>query len=103
METVRRFSGVYSIAMNTSSVALGLNGVRLKNKDLFSKSDPYVVISRSTLGGRGWVPIRTSETKQVKAVVSNYQCNFQNNLNPEWSEFLIYKTELPARDDEDLR
>ena len=90
--------------MNKSSVALGLNGVKLKNKDLFSKSDPYVVISQSTLGGRGWVPIRTSETKQVKAVVvENYQCHFQNNLNLEWSEFLIYRTELPARDDEDLR
>ena len=59
--------------MNKSSVALGLNGAKLKNKDLFSKSDPYVVISRSTSGGQGWVPIRTSETKQVKAVVvENY-------------------------------
>ena len=58
---------VYSepVKMQKRSLALGLNGRKLTDKDIFSKSDPYVVISRPLPSG-GWTPIRTSETKKVK-------------------------------------
>ena len=51
--------------MQKSTVALGLSGRKLTDKDIFSKSDPYVVISRPIPRG-GYTPIRTSETKMVQ-------------------------------------
>jgi len=74
--------------MQRSSLAIGLSGRKLADKDIFSKSDPYLVIYRRIPSG-GWTPIRTSETKK-------------NNLNPDWSEFLIYQNELPVSS-EDIR
>ena len=50
--------------MQRSSLAIGLSGRKLADKDIFSKSDPYLVIYRRIPSG-GWTPIRTSETKKV--------------------------------------
>ena len=50
--------------MQRNTLAIGLNGIKLANKDIFSKSDPYVVISRRIPNG-GWTSLRTSETKKV--------------------------------------
>ena len=47
-----------------ATICLGLSGRKLKDKDLFSKSDPYVVISRPNMGG-GFTNILISETKKV--------------------------------------
>ena len=44
-------------------LTLGVSGYKLANKDLFSKSDPYLVISRPVSGG--WTAIRTTETIKV--------------------------------------
>ena len=66
---------------NKASVVIGLSGRNLKDLDLFSKSDPYVVISRQTQPGGALVPLRKSET-------------IKNNLNPDWKEFLLYELEL---------
>ena len=60
---------VYSepVKMQKRSLALGLNGRKLTDKDIFSKSDPYVAISRrrKVEDGGGWIPIRISETIKV--------------------------------------
>ena len=47
------------------SLTLELRGFKLANRDLFSKSDPYFVISKQSLAG-GWNPLRTSETIKVR-------------------------------------
>ena len=75
--------------MQKSMLALGLDGKNLTDTDIFSKSDPYVVISRRRKEDGRWLPIKKSET-------------IKNNLNPRWSEFLIDQTELPDAN-EDLK
>ena len=52
------------------SLTLELRGFHLANRDLFSKSDPYFVISKQTSFG-GWIPIRTSETVKVNIIFSD--------------------------------
>lgn len=64
------------------SLTLELKGFKLANRDLFSKSDPYFVISKQSLAG-GWNPLRTSET-------------IRNNLNPEWRQITLLAQELPS-------
>ena len=48
------------------TLSLALRGHKLDNKDFFSKSDPYIVISKPVNGG--WIPIRTSETIKVRNI-----------------------------------
>ena len=52
------------------SLTLELRGFHLANRDLFSKSDPYFVISKQTSFG-GWIPIRISETVKVNIIFSD--------------------------------
>merc|ERR1711936_338728 len=74
---------------NKASVVVGLSGRNLKDLDLFSKSDPYVIISRQTQPGGAFVPLRKSET-------------INNNLNPDWKDFLIYESELGTGTNDDI-
>ena len=54
------------VKMKKSTLALGLDGIKLTDTDVFSKSDPYVVISRRRrVEDGGWTPIRISETIKV--------------------------------------
>jgi len=69
------------IMQSGSTLSLALRGHKLDNKDFFSKSDPYIVISKPVNGG--WTPIRTSES-------------IKDDLNPTWRPFLIYEQELPG-------
>merc|ERR1712061_351125 len=69
------------IMQSGSTLSLALRGHKLDNKDFFSKSDPYIVISKPVNGG--WTPIRTSES-------------IKDDLNPTWRPFLIYAQELPG-------
>ena len=62
-------------------VTLGVRGYSLANKDLFSKSDPYLVVSRPVTRG-GWTALRTTET-------------VKNDLNPVWRNIVLYESELP--------
>jgi len=66
---------------SSETLSLALRGHKLDNKDFFSKSDPYIVISKPV--NAGWIPIRTSET-------------IKDDLNPTWRPFLIYQHELPG-------
>merc|ERR1711997_745676 len=68
------------IMQSGSTLSLALRGHKLDNKDFFSKSDPYIVISKPVNGG--WTPIRTSET-------------IKDDLNPVWKAFLLFQHELP--------
>ena len=52
-----------------STLSLALRGHKLDNKDFFSKSDPYIVISKPVNGG--WNPIRTSESIKVRNINQN--------------------------------
>ena len=45
------------------TLTIGVSGNKLANKDFFSKSDPYLVISRPVPGG--WNPLRSSKTIKV--------------------------------------
>jgi len=74
---------------NKASVVIGLSGRNLKDLDLFSKSDPYVVISRQSQPGGAFVALRKSET-------------INNNLNPDWKDFLIYESELGTGTNDDI-
>merc|ERR1711971_616474 len=74
---------------NKASVVIGLSGRNLKDLDLFSKSDPYVVISRQTQPGGAFQALRKSET-------------INNNLNPDWKDFLIYESELGTGTNDDI-
>jgi len=76
--------------MAKASLVLGLSGRGLKDLDLFSKSDPYVVLSRQAAPGGTWVAVRTSET-------------INNNLNPDWKEFLIPEAELGTGPNDDIQ
>lgn len=71
-------------------LVLGLSGRQLKDLDLFSKSDPYVVISRQSQPGGPWTPIRTSET-------------IQNNLNPDWKDIVLDEAELGEGSNDDIQ
>ena len=55
------------VKMQKSMLALGLDGIKLTDTDIFSLSDPYVVISRQRRkeDGGQWTPIRISETIKV--------------------------------------
>jgi len=74
--------------MQQQTLTLGIRGYKLANKDIFSKSDPYIVISKPVNNG-GYTAIRTSET-------------IKNDLNPVWRTFTLYESELP-RDKEKFR
>merc|ERR1712133_205368 len=74
---------------NKASVVIGLSGRNLKDLDLFSKSDPYVVVSRQTQPVGAFVALRKSET-------------INNNLNPDWKDFLIYESELGTGTNDDI-
>ena len=63
------------------TIVLRLRAEKLANKDFFSKSDPYLVISRPVNSG-GWSPVRTSET-------------VRDDLNPVWRQFTLYETDVP--------
>jgi len=76
--------------MAKASLVLGLSGRGLRDLDLFSKSDPYVVLSRQASPGGAWVAVRTSET-------------INNNLNPDWKEFLIPEAELGTGPNDDIQ
>jgi len=66
------------------TLTIGVSGNKLANKDFFSKSDPYLVISRPVPGG--WNPLRSSET-------------IKDNLNPVWRNFVLNGMELPRNGD----
>ena len=57
------------------TLSLALRGHKLANKDFFSKSDPYIVISKPVNGG--WNPIRRSESIKVRNIT---QKNKTSNL-----------------------
>lgn len=67
-----------------SSVSLGLGARNLADKDYFSKSDPFCVISRPDVNG-GFKQIRISETKK-------------NTLNPDCSDFLFRAEDISGND-----
>jgi len=69
---------------NIRAISLGLGGRNLKDKDVFSKSDPFVCISKPDING-GFRKIRVSETKK-------------NTLNPDWSDFYFKEEEVPGSD-----
>ena len=71
---------VHQVRMQ-QQVTLGVRGYSLANKDLFSKSDPYLVVSRPVTRG-GWTALRTTET-------------VKNDLNPVWRNIVLYESELP--------
>jgi len=66
------------------SLSVGLGAKNLKDKDFFTHSDPFCVISRPNISG-GFFQVRVSET-------------VKNTLNPEWSNFLIPEAEIPLAD-----
>jgi len=70
--------------MSGTTVSIGLGCRGLKDKDVFSVSDPYVTISRPDATG-GFTTLRTSETKK-------------NTLNPDWNDFLFIEKELNGKD-----
>eukprot|EP00088_Acartia_fossae_P029734 TRINITY_DN3062_c0_g1_i7.p1 TRINITY_DN3062_c0_g1~~TRINITY_DN3062_c0_g1_i7.p1 ORF type:complete len:301 (-),score=60.29 TRINITY_DN3062_c0_g1_i7:168-1070(-) len=63
-----------------TAVTLGLGARNLRDTDYFSKSDPFIVISKPTLSGNFEI-IRTSETKK-------------NTLNPDWKDFYFKTDEI---------
>ncbi|KAL4428006.1 hypothetical protein ABPG75_002095 [Micractinium tetrahymenae] len=66
---------------NTNGVvSLTLAGSRLANLDTFSKSDPFVQVSKSREGG-AWVPVLKTEV-------------IDNNLNPQWKPFQASMAQL---------
>merc|ERR1712223_96929 len=71
---------VHQVRMQ-QQVTLGVRGYSLANKDLFSKSDPYLVVSRPVTRV-GWTALRTTET-------------VKNDLNPVWRNIVLYESELP--------
>jgi len=79
---------IFSTSMSATgaTICLGLSGRQLKDKDFFSKSDPYVVISRPNMGG-GFTNVLISETKK-------------NTLNPDWDEFMFQQDKLNGNDKE---
>jgi len=66
------------------TLTIGVTGYKLANKDFFSKSDPFLVLSRPVPGG--WTPLRSSET-------------VKDNLNPVWRNFVLNGRELPRDGD----
>ena len=55
---------VLSARIVKNMLTLGFSGKMLLDKDVYSKSDPYLVMYRNRHGGE-WTPIRTSETIKV--------------------------------------
>ena len=51
--------------MSGPGISLGLGARKLKDKDFFGKSDPYVIISKPSTSG-GFTVLRTSDTRQVR-------------------------------------
>jgi len=70
------------------TISLGVGARKLRDRDIFSKSDPYLIISKPCVSG-GFQKLRTSETKV-------------NSLNPDWADFLFRDRELSYQD-QDLR
>ena len=66
--------------LNETMISLGVSGHGLKDKDLFGKSDPYLVISRPDTRGQ-YTTVKQTETKK-------------NNLNPDWADMLLSEREL---------
>jgi Ca2+-dependent lipid-binding protein len=71
-------------AINETMITLGISGRGLKDLDVFSKSDPYLVISKPDARGL-YSQVRVSETKK-------------NNLDPDWTDILVSETELCGHD-----
>jgi len=65
-------------------ITLSFGGRKLKNADVFSKSDPYLVISRPSYGG-DYTVIRKTET-------------IKNSLNPDWDDFYFMDSDLAGHD-----
>ena len=64
---------------------LKFDGKNLANLDFFTKSDPFLVLSRATKDGLGFTRVRKTET-------------IRNNLNLSWKELYIATTELSDDD-----
>ena len=56
------------------TLSIALRGHKLENKDFFSKSDPFIVISKPVNGG--WIPIRTSETIKVRDIDRRHKSSY---------------------------
>merc|ERR1719348_2805069 len=65
---------------------IGFGARNLRDKDIMSKSDPFLMISRPSTSG-GFTMLRTSETKK-------------NTLNPDWGDFFFEESELIGQDRE---
>ncbi len=57
--------------MGRATYQLSLSARGLKDKDAFSKSDPYCVLYQKGMGHGGWMRVGKTET-------------IKNNLNPSW-------------------
>ncbi|KAG1662681.1 hypothetical protein FOA52_014607 [Chlamydomonas sp. UWO 241] len=75
---VRLIGEEVSSAREVLTIQLAATGLR--NIETFSKSDPFLEISRANEGG-AWVPVFKTEVKD-------------NNLNPVWNSFTIKATQL---------
>lgn len=67
-------------------IMIGFGARKLRDKDMMSKSDPFLMISRPSISG-GFTMLRTSETKK-------------NTLNPDWGDFFFEESELIGQDRE---
>eukprot|EP01156_Anaeramoeba_ignava_P021735 Anaeramoba_ignava/c19648_g1_i1.p1 GENE.c19648_g1_i1~~c19648_g1_i1.p1 ORF type:complete len:559 (+),score=173.45 c19648_g1_i1:100-1776(+) len=66
-------------------VHMRISGIKLDKKDLFGKSDPYLVFYRQQVDGNSW--IKSHETEVIK-----------NTLNPKWKTFSIPANNLCGTD-----
>merc|ERR1712112_55669 len=73
-------SGTMSIK-NQQMVILRFEGKKLEDLDFWTKSDPYLTLSRPAKHGPGTVQVRRTET-------------VWNNLNPSWKVLYIPVSEL---------
>ena len=61
---------VLSARIQRNMLKLGFSGQMDLDKDIYSKSDPYLVLYRNSHSGE-WTPIRTSETIKVWFLENN--------------------------------
>ena len=87
--------------MSGPGISLGLGARKLKDKDFFGKSDPYVIISKPSTSG-GFTVLRTSDTRQVRKwkIDIGFLFVIQNTLNPDWDDFFFMESELDGIDKE---